>query len=410
METVRCAVIGLGNRGRGILKHVLLRLDGVKVTAVCDLYADRAEAGRDAVSAATGETPFCSTDAHDVIPRSDVDAVIVTAGWEAHIPLAIESMKAGKPCGVEVGGAYCLADCFELVRVCEETGVPVMLMENCCYNADELAVTAMVRDGIFGRVVHCSGAYGHDLRHEIGFGNIERHYRLRNYLGRNCENYPTHELGPIAKILNIGRGNRMVSLTSMSCGSFGMAEYCDAREELADLRGKRFAQGDIFHTVIGCENGESILLRLDTTLPRFYSRELTVRGTRGLYDMNNDLVFIDGRSEKEYWSPRQSTAELAGNMHRDYFDRYLPRLWKDITPEEKKAGHGGMDYLIYRDFFSAVRTGSEMPIDVYDMAAWMSITCLSERSAREGRAVAIPDFTRGLYRTREPKDVTELDY
>ena len=29
------------------------------------------------------------------------------------------------------------------------------------------------------------------------------HYRLRSYVERNCEQYPTHELGPIAKILGI---------------------------------------------------------------------------------------------------------------------------------------------------------------------------------------------------------------
>ena len=408
MEKINTAIIGLGNRGYSILKSVLLRIDLVNVTVVCDVYQDRVDRARNIVVERAGYAPYGTTDAHEAIARPDVDAVIITAGWEAHVPLAVECMKAGKPCGFEVGGAYAVDDCFELVRVHEETGVPVMMMENCCYNAEELAVTAMVRDGLFGRLVHCSGSYGHDLRYEIGFGDINRHYRLRNYMNRNCENYPTHELGPLAKILNIGRGNRMVSLVSLSSDSFGMAEYTESREELAYLRGKKWAQGDIFHTLIKCENGESIMLKLDTTLPRFYSRELQIRGTRGLYDMNSDIVYIDGDAEKEYWTPHLSVGAYAGSMHAKYFDKYLPRLWKDITPEEKKAGHGGMDYLIYRDFFRALANGTELPLDVYDAAAWMSVTCLSAQSIEEGRVIEIPDFTHGLYKTRPSRDVTEL--
>ena len=51
----------------------------------------------------------------------------------------------------------------------------------------------MVKQGLFGEVVHCQGGYRHDLR-EVANGKENRHYRLVNYMHRNCENYP-HELG-----------------------------------------------------------------------------------------------------------------------------------------------------------------------------------------------------------------------
>ena len=41
MEKVRIGVIGLGNRGYGMLKGELLRMPDVEVTAVCDIYPDR---------------------------------------------------------------------------------------------------------------------------------------------------------------------------------------------------------------------------------------------------------------------------------------------------------------------------------------------------------------------------------
>ena len=45
--------------------------------------------------------------------------------------------------------------------------------------------------------------------------------------------------------------------------------------------------------MIRCANGETIQLTLDTTLPRYYSRNFTVRGTKGMYEEATDSVFID---------------------------------------------------------------------------------------------------------------------
>ena len=70
---------------------------------------------------------------------------------------------------------------------------------------------------------------------------------------------------------------------------------------------------------------------------------------------------------------------------------------------------GGMDTLTLQAFFGAALSGEEMPIDVYDAASWMVITCLTEASiANGGMPIDIPDFTGGKWILREPKDVAEL--
>jgi hypothetical protein len=62
-----------------------------------------------------------------------------------------------------------------------------------------------------------------------------------------------------------------------------------------------------------------------------------------------------------------------------------------------------MDFLVLRAFIQAVKNRTQTPIDVYDTAAWMSITALSEESAAMGgHPVAIPDFTNGRWIGREP--------
>ena len=61
-----------------------------------------------------------------------------------------------------------------------------------------------------------------------------------------------------------------------------------------------------------------------------------------------------------------------------------------------------MDSLALRAFFDAVQKRTTPPIDVYDVAAWMCITCLSEQSiAMGGLPVPIPDFTNGKWVCRE---------
>lgn len=86
-----------------------------------------------------------------------------------------------------------------------------------------------------------------------------------------------------------------------------------------------------------------------------------------------------------------------------YYDQYLPDVWKNITQEALEAGHGGIDMIEFEVFCDRLRSGREMPMDVYDAAAWMSISYLSEQSiAANGAPVEIPDFTKGAYKTRKP--------
>ena len=185
-DTVRLSILGLGNRGMGQMA-TLLEMPDVDVTAVCDVYEDRAEAGAKAVEAARGHRPFVSTNADECIDREDVDAVVIMTSWETHVPLALKAIQAGKRPALEVGGATSVNECWQLVRASEESGIPVMLLENCCYGDAELTLLHMAHEGVFGEIVHCAGAYSHDLRDEIGLGDVNRHYRQRHFLHRNGE-------------------------------------------------------------------------------------------------------------------------------------------------------------------------------------------------------------------------------
>ena len=407
MKKLNMAVIGLGQRGAQITRDILLKMDDVAVVAVCDEYEDRVKEIADLVEKAGNPRPFETVAYADVLNREGVAAVYVATSWETHVEIAIDALKKGIPTALEVGGAYSIQSLWDMVRTQEATATPLMLMENCCFGKDELLATSLARHGLFGEIVHCHGAYAHHLCQEIASGNKIRHYRLRNYLTRNCENYPTHELGPIAKLLNVNRGNRMLSLVSVASKSAGMEDYIARHaEEYPELVGKKFRQGDIVNTLITCADGATISLRLDTTLPRSYSREFTIRGTRGMYSQDTNSVYLEG--DREYWEPAKYCRETVDNAKK-FEAEYLHPVWRDITEEQLRLGHGGMDGIEFRAFIDALRAGKEMPIDVYDAAAWMSITALSEASvAAGGQAQNVPDFTCGMWTRRAPKDVLEL--
>ncbi len=403
---IKVCVIGLGCRGFWLIRDVLTKNSDLQIASVCDIYEDRILRAQEEIEKNGGKAEGF-TDYKEAIAVEGVGAVFVFSDWDTHAEIACYAMRCGIPVASEVGSERTLKNCWELVKTYEETGTPYMFMENCCYGKEELLATAMARHGKFGTVVHCAGAYAHDLRNEVAYGHVTRHYRYNQYRDHCCDNYPTHDLGPIAKLLDINRGNRILTVSSFATKAVGLKEYIATREDATDeMKNETFKQGDIIHTILTCENGETILLRLDTTLPRHYSRDFTVRGTGGMYMQETNMVFLNGDAEGE-------SVHFYKNGNLDnatkYEEEFLPSLWKDVTPEALAAGHGGIDWFAYKAFADAVKNGTPMPIDVYDAATWQAVGVLSEISIANGGAPqAMPDFTNGAWATRPRLDVTEL--
>jgi len=399
-KKIRMGVVGLGARGffagemyPGMI-HILAVFDDVELVWACDEYQDRVDTAVAYMKEHNNIEMKGTTDYMDIVNDPTIDAVAIFCAWEMHVPIAVAAMKAGKAVALEVGGAYSVEDCWRLVRTQEETGAYFMMLENCCYGREELFTLDMVKKGIFGDIVHCTGGYLHDLRGEISEGEEKRHYRLRNYLSRNCDNYPTHQLGPICKVLDVNRGNRMVSLVSMASKSMGLNEYNKTLHgEDHKLAKAQFKQGDIVTTIIKCAGGQTITLTLDTSLPRpNYSRDYSVRGTKGAFVESTKSVVFD--SSPDYPDGIKHTT---GNS-KELIEKYKHPIWKEYDDSGNTAGHGGMDWHVLRAFVEGYLEGHEPPIDVYDAAAWMCISALTETSiAQGGHPVEIPDFTGGKW-------------
>lgn len=408
MKTLKLGIAGLGQRGSGMLNTFML-IDGVEVVAFCDLDKKRVDRAIDKVKQKQGSEPKGYSDFEEMLKDGEINAVYIASSWDEHIGMSIKSLCAGKITAMEVGGAYDVEECWDLVRAYEETKTPFMFLENCCYDKFELLCTTLARRGAFGEIVYCHGAYSHDLRDEVLGGVVNGHYRLDNYKKRNCENYPTHELGPIARILNINRGNKLMYLSSFSSKACGLKAFTtDKRNPDPNQIGENFAQGDIVTTTIKCANGETITLTLDTTLPKYYSREFSVRGTKGLANQEANMVMIEDDCDfHSSWVAHEMVQKQFNSAEK--YEVFLPDIWTKITDEERAAGHGGMDYLMLKEFVRCALNGEKMPIDVYDAATWMCISALSEQSVAMGSLpVPVPDFTKGKWIKRKSEDVTPL--
>ncbi len=389
MKKLSVGIIGLGCRGMSVLTSELLEMRNIEITAVSDSYQDRIEKACSVVKDKYDKKPFATTDYHELLDKSP-DAVIIATPWKNHIKITIEAMRKKIAVGCEVGGANDIQECVDLVKTYEETGTPCMLLENCCYGRNELMILNMIKQGVFGEIIHCQGGYRHDLRGEIDNGIENRHYRFEEYLHKNRENYPTHELGPIAFCLDINRGNKLKNLISVSSKASGLAEY-------RKINGKpplTYTQGDVVTTIITCENGQTIVLTLDTTLPRYYSRGFHIQGTKAMFDEDNLSIYInDEHTPYEFdWKPMWNNVE-------NYREKYEHPIWQKYK-DNVSGGHWGMDRLVFDAFFNSIANNKPMPIDVYDMATWMSISALSEKSLKQNSFVEIPDFTRGKWKDK----------
>ncbi len=396
LERVRVGFVGVGGMGSAHLTNYL-NIDNVDIKAVCDIVPDKVERARKLVVKAGQPEPAGYSkgpwDFKRMCENEELDLVMNATPWEWHVPVCVAAMKSGKHAATEVPAAVTFDECWELVETAEKTRKHCVMMENCCYDRQELITLNMVRKGLLGEVLHAECGYRHDLR-GVKFSNEGEGLWRRQHAWKNNGNlYPTHGLGPVAQCLNINRGDAFGSLVSMSSPSRGLQEY--AREHFgpdSPQARERFALGDVNTSLIMTRLGKTIIVMHDTNLPRPYSRVHIVQGTKGLVRKWPHEVYVEGRSPFDEWEP---------------FDKYAPEfehpLWAKLAARGEGRGHGGMDFIEDYRLIECLRTGTPLDYDVYDAAAWSVVTALSERSvAAKGKPQEFPDFTRGLWKTNKP--------
>lgn len=401
---LKLAFIGVGGRGMGHVSNALRRTD-VEITAICDIDPKAINKALIKIKKFGFKKPVVydksESDYRNLLDDKNVDAVIISTPWLWHTKMTKDAMLANVYAGVEVSAANTMEECWDLVNTHEETGTHMMILENVNYRRDVLAVLNMVKQNVFGELVHFRCGYQHDLR-EVKFtdggefgkeAQGEARWRTQHSLLRNGDVYPTHGVGPIAVMCDINRGNKFVSLTSHASKSVGLHNFIVKNKGEDHPNSKiKWKQGDVITSTIETSNGETIIITHDCNLPRPYSLGFRVQGANGLWEVDGNRIYIEGESKSHQWDAAD-----------EWLKKYDHPLWEKYGDFASGAGHGGMDFFVLQAFVECAKQNIAPPLDVYDAAAWSAITPLSERSIENnGEPQDFPDFTRGNWIKRKP--------
>lgn len=90
-DVINIGVIGTGDRGGGLIP-ILNQIEGVNVTACCDVLPFRLENGL----AKAGNNPKAYIDYRKLLDNKDIDAVLIATPFNTHSQIAMDSIDAGK--------------------------------------------------------------------------------------------------------------------------------------------------------------------------------------------------------------------------------------------------------------------------------------------------------------------------
>ena len=388
---LQVAFVGVGARGQMAVTR-WCHIPGVEIAAVCDVSRQVAEEAAQHVEQQGKPRPtvYWGENAYrQLCQQQRLNLVYVCTDWLSHVPIALHAMQCGKCVAVEVPAALTLEDIWQLVDTAERTQQHCMMLENAVYDHFEMAVREMVREGLFGELVHIEGGYAHPI------GNRWTPWRME-YNRLTCGDvYPTHSIGPACKLLDIHRTDHLHYLTAMHTASFiGKEMYQEVMDKACDS----FANGDQTSTMIRTMKGKTILIQHNVMTPRPYNRMFQVVGTHGYaakYPIPEVLLSSDSATKASV-ETNIDNIPLSTSQLEKLLSHYAPAFSHEtINLAKQLDSRGGMSYFMDLRLAQCLQQGLPLDMDVYDLAEWCCIAELSKRSIEHGSMpVMIPDFTR----------------
>ncbi|HKJ69992.1 MAG TPA: Gfo/Idh/MocA family oxidoreductase [bacterium] len=407
-QPVRLGFVGIGGRGSYHLDSAL-GIPGVEVPALCEIRDDRLQRAREWVEQSGRPTPGLygrtETDFRRMCETEELDAVICSTNWKWHAPVCLSAMRNEKHAVTEVPIIQTVDEAWDIVETYEKTGYwATLALEQVLLESSGglyLTILNMIRQGMFGDIIHAEGGYIHDLRF-VKHDPEREPWRLQHSIDRNGNLYPDHPMNRIMPHMDINHGDRFDKIVSMSSKAVMLNRYAreyygpDHPNVTMDMN-----QGDYNASLIRTVNGKLVTLNFDTNTPH----------PRGLYRMQgSEGVFLDGRGlsgPQVYFdgiSPEAHEWEPAD----EYITEHKHPALKNYNPSERQAirGHGSGSRetpLTWHLLVKNLREDTMPYFDVYDSVTGSVTSPLSEQSvANRSRPVEYPDFTRGKWKTRPP--------
>lgn len=116
-DKVRLAVIGYGVQGHFDL-NTALKVPGVELAAICDLYTGRLENAREL----HGKDLFTTINYKDILDRKDIDAVFICTTDVWHARIALDALAKGKHVYCEKPMVYKINEGYPVMEAAKKSG------------------------------------------------------------------------------------------------------------------------------------------------------------------------------------------------------------------------------------------------------------------------------------------------
>lgn len=163
-EQVATALIGVGNRGTGLMREILQQPTARLVT-LCDTKPDRLDT---AATRAAKSNPTTTSDWRKVISDKNIDAVYIATPPHLHVEMAIAALKAGKHVYCEKPVGTTPESIRELLKVARASKKVFYVGQQLRSYTQLSAAIKLIHEGAIGDVLfvkaqrHASADHPHD--------------------------------------------------------------------------------------------------------------------------------------------------------------------------------------------------------------------------------------------------------
>ena len=378
MEPIRVAVIGVGNMGSAHASCVVGgRIDGLVLSALCDISPDRQAYCRDAYP----DVP-CFRSVEELIASGLADAVIVAVPHPSHSDVATEALRAGLHALVEKPIDVTLSKAQALCEVADRSGKVFAVMLNQRTNPLFRRAREIVRGGELGQ-----------LKRTVWI--ITNWYRTQHYY--DSGSWRATWAGEGGGVL-LNQAPHNLDLWQWICGMpVSVTAFCDV------ARYHRIEVEDDATILTRYENGATGVF-ITSTGEYPGTNRLEITGDRGKLVLENGVL--------KQWRLAESERDVCF-WSEESFAR-IPCEYTEYRPDEPETAHAG----ILQNWCDAIRLGEPLLSPGRDALAELTISNAAYLSQWRGNApVALPMDTAAFDRllaehaaasiARETKDAAE---
>ena len=375
MKKIRVGIFGV-RRGSYFFDSFLA--NNAEIVAVCDKSEPHLEKAKEKL----GDTITCYKD-FDKFIEHPMDAVLLANYFHEHTPYAIRCLEKDIHVLSECTSNSTMAEGVALVRAAEKSKAFYMLCENYPFMLFNREMKKIYETGNLGKVLYAEGEYNHpaDLTQSSGKGELYdsiTHWRTtipKTY-------YITHSLAP----LMLATGSMPVRVTAMPI--YGEPEVPNA------VTAKMVADKA---AAITCLNDDKSVFRVFGHAS-FGGHENSYRicGTKGQTENIRGLGDTVSILYNEWDLPEGVT---------ETYTSYKVEPEADVAEYVKKAGHGGGDFYVIKEFLNCISTNTRPVMDEYFATKLASVAILGHRSVMAGGApFDVPDFRNECDRKKYEND------